>query len=386
MIDTINIKMLYPQFKIINPELFNPDFKIFSDVPPELKRSPHKVFRKYMQNASADDKSEGIYKPSLTIYRYYVEGKLEYHLHIQFSAPKLLNSNNVQEISAGELDAVIDTLAHKLRTMGIDVSHSVLRQAEVTKVHFGKNIEIKLPLTVIDVISELKKADMGKWMELNERDYKNGGESLYLYNGSRNHIFYDKVKELSKPKNRSYDKDKTTLEKRLGEELEVTKKQILRFEVRFTNAKLLKNTVNQILHTHHDNIKLETVFDELLWKDCLLAEWHSIINRPANQLAFKTSVTPEDALNLLISRQVGKDSNVHALNKILISFGLYQIINCLGIKILKDKIMHYLDEKTCGNRLDEKIRNAVAELKDIPLSEQVSVIEKALQEFERYQT
>ena len=386
MIDTSNVKVSYPQFKLTHPELFSPDFKLFdkSSISPELLRTPQKIFRKYTQNASADDKSDGIYKPCLTLYRSYTEGKLEYNLHIQFSAPKLLNSNNVQEIRADELDAVIAALGYKLRTMGVEVSDAVLRQAEVTKVHFGKNMELQAPLTVAEVIAELNKADMGKRMEVNHRDYKNGGESLYFYNASRNVIFYDKVKDLGKSKGVSIDKDKTVFEKELGKRLERDKKQIARFEVRFTNGILVRSIINKGLHAKHEIITLEHVFDEGLWKSSLLDEWHTIIDRPANQLAFKTKLSIEDVFHTLVARQQGAKSNVHTLNKVLISFGLYYFINQLGVKILKNKIFTFWSKRTCERRLDEKIAQAVVELKDLPPNEIISLIERNLQEFKRH--
>lgn len=386
MIDTIVIKIKHPYFEVRHPQLFSPDLTIHTatDIPRELLNKPQKLFKKYVQNPSAEDKSEGIYKPCLTVYRYYIEKRLEYHLHVQFSVPKMLNKNNVQEISPTNFPRILDNLRCKLNAMGIAVEEEILTVAEVTKMHLGKNIEIKLPMNLTDVIAEIKKAEMGKHMETTQRDYKNGGESLYLYNSSHNHIFYDKVKDLLKPKNVSADKDKTTAEKMIGETLEKAKRQILRFEVRFTNATIVRKVVNRNMHTSYPYITFGMIFNEDLWKNSLLEEWHSVINRPANQLAFKTSISAEDALNLLISRQTGKASNVHSLNKTLISFGLYQIVNKLGAKVFKNKIEKYWDKKTCGERLTQKMREAVAELKDIPLSEHINMVEKALQEFKRF--
>ncbi len=386
MIDTIVIKIKHPSFEVRHPEFFSPDLTIHTsnDIPRELLNRPQKLFKKYVQNPSTEDKSEGRYKPCLTVYRYYIERKLEYYLHIQFSAPKVLNSNNLEEISVTDFARMVDNLRCKLQTMGIAVEEEKLSTAEVTKMHLGKNIEVKLPMNLTDVIAEIKKAEMGKHMETTQRDYKNGGESLYLYNSSHNHIFYDKVKDLLKPKNVSADKDKTTAEKIIGETLEKAKRQILRFEVRFTNVAIVRKVVNKILHTSYPYITLGIVFDEELWKGCLLDEWHSVINRPANQLAFKTSVSPEDALNLLIARQTNKKSNAHTLNKVLISFGLYQIVNKLGAKVFKNKIERHWDKKTCNERLTQKMKDAVTELKDIPLSEHISMVEKALQEFKKF--
>jgi hypothetical protein len=96
------------------------------------------------------------------------------------------------------------------------------------------------------------------------------------------------------------------------------------------------------------------------------------------------TLSPEDVLNTLISRARDGDTSVHSLNKVLISFGLHQLINQLGAKTVKNKFLTTWSEKTCITRLDEKIESSAVMLQDVPSCEVVSVVEKGLVEFKRY--
>jgi hypothetical protein len=85
---------------------------------------------------------------------------VRYDLHIEFSVPKLLNGNSVQEYNDTDFDRVIEELQARLSQMGIKIFKVLLRKAIVVKAHFGKNIVLPAPMTVQDAISTLYKADI----------------------------------------------------------------------------------------------------------------------------------------------------------------------------------------------------------------------------------
>jgi hypothetical protein len=105
----------------------------------------------------------------------------------------------VQEIGEEYLGAVINLLKRQLSFMGIEVSQEALYKAIVIKAHFAKNIPLPHPLNSQDAIAGLYKADMGKGKDINMREYRNGGTSLYFYATYYNVIFYDKIRDISTP-------------------------------------------------------------------------------------------------------------------------------------------------------------------------------------------
>lgn len=384
MIDTVSLKIKHTEFRVLEPEMFYPELVIFTKATAPFKWKASQVFKKYIQNATKEDKFADCYKPLLTAYRRMGLDDFEYDLHIEFSVPKLLFGENLSELSDSDFPQVIRILKEKLLTMGIDTTENVLKKSVVTKAHFGKNIALPYPMTVRDVLNELKKADLGKRMEVNTREYRNDGESLYFYTSTHNIIFYDKVKDIEKTKNISVDKNKTDKERALIKERDMFREQVLRMEVRYNGLRTVASVVSKLLPEKPEYVSFELIFNRQLCKDALIRNWKDIADRPSNQLAFKMTLSPEDVLNALISRARSSKTSVHSLNKVLINFGLHQLINQLGAKTVKNKFLTTWSEKTCITRLDEKVQNSAVMLQDVPPCEVISLIENELAKFKNY--
>ena len=289
MLDTIALKLKYPAFRVTNPELFTPYFNTRENFNYSDYRFGKHRFIKCQQNPTLSDKLQGLYKPRLTGYVRFEGEKQTYELHIEFSIPKLLFGQNLQELENGDLDRVINILQTRLESMAIEVSKDTLRRATVVKVHFGKNISLLIPLTVEQAIGELYKADIGKTKDVNIRHYQNGGQSLYLYASSAHIIFYDKLREIITPKNRAVDKDKIKTEKLMLKGVDKDKQpEILRFEVRFAKQQSLNAFLSGVLGKKVNEITLERIFDKELCKKVLLVTWNKITMRPMSQIAMKT--------------------------------------------------------------------------------------------------
>ncbi len=386
MLDTVSLKIKYPEFQVVKPELFYPELVIKQGKEIPSTFNYQKSFKKYVQNSTFEDRQEDIYKPRLTAYRRFEDGELNYYLHIEFSIPKILYGNNLQEIIDSEncFKSLIVLLQRKLATMGINASEKAIKNSIATKVHFGKNILLPYPMTVRDVLAELKKADLGRRMEVNTREYRNDGESLYFYTSSHNIIFYDKMKDIEKTRNISVDKDKTKSEYGLLQDKLRKTEQVLRLEIRFNSQKSVYSFVSKLLPNKPEVITFESIFSEVLWKKAILKTWTDITDKPANQLAFKIDISSEDVLNTLIQRERTGKRNAHTLNKTLINFGLYFLVNEFGVRRVKNKLNALWSDKSCGLRLDEKIRDSAILLKDIPYTRGIAVVEEKLQEFKRY--
>lgn len=381
MLDTVILKMTHPSFAVVKPELFTPVLTIHSHAPGDVPMN--NIRRTFIQNPSMEDKREGFYKPRLTVERRPKDDVLEYELSIELSIPKLLYGNNIQELRETDLDQVVMLLKSRLFLMGIDTEKEVIKNATVATVHFGKNILLPYPLSSTEAIRDLQKAEMGKTLDVNHRHYANGGEALYFYSSTKNFVFYDKVKDISKPKNKSMDKEKVRYEKELIENGALKGLEVLRYEIRLNRQVTIKSYLTKITKTKYDDISFKNIFKEILWKTVIVGSWEEIMSRPYNQLAFKMEMTDEEVLNALIQKKLGLKRDAHSLNKIINGFGLYSLIKKLGVKLVREKFTKEWSSKSCGNRLDEKIKQSAVALEDVPNTQAITIIDQTLRKFER---
>jgi hypothetical protein len=163
MLDTIAIKITYPSFMVGNPNLFTPALNI-NDKTTDFNYGRHK-FQKFIQNGTLADKQAGIYLPRLTVYKRFEDYREIYDLHIEFSVPKLLNNNSVQEYDEADFDKVISILKARLTKMEIRIFETLLRKAIVVKAHFGKNIPLPPPMTVQDAAVQASMASLRSYGE-----------------------------------------------------------------------------------------------------------------------------------------------------------------------------------------------------------------------------
>ncbi len=387
--DTLCIKIKYPAFKVIIPQLFAPSLIIKEYVPvPYNPQTPNAYsqnrYKKYTQSMSASDKKNSNYKPKLTAYqRFDNDNKQKYELHIEFSAPKLVFGNSVQETGEEYFEATISQLKRKLSFMGIDVSEEALRKAIVIKAHIAKNIPLPHPLNSQDTIAGLYKADMGKGKDINMREYRNGGTSLYFYATYYNVIFYDKLRDIATPRNKAVDKDKLKSEKAFIRDNNF-EQEILRFEIRLNKQTKLNHFLGEMLGKKIESITFEEIFKKDIWQKALLKTWGEITNIPANQLAFKMGNTPDEIFDEMIKTLNPENkTKAHSLNKTLASFGLYTIIQNKGVRWTRNRIEKNWTEKSWG-RLSEEIKDTATSLKNIPDLNAVGDIKSALDKFERY--
>lgn len=383
MLDTVAIKITYPSFMVGNPNLFTPALNI-NDKTTDFNFGRHK-FQKYIQNATLADKQAGIYLPRLTVYKRFDDYKTIYDLHIEFSVPKLLNNNSVQEYDETDFEQVINILQARLAKMEIRIFEALLRKAIVVKAHFAKNIVLPSPMTVQDAISTLYKADIGKTKDVNIRHYGNNGQALYFYASSANIIFYDKLKDIQTPKAKAVDKDKVYLERLLTDIWDADQKpEILRFEIRLAKQQSLTSFISKIKKEKINRITFEELFKKELWQKALLAKWSEIIKSPASQLAFKLERPTEEVFDAIIAGLTSKKKKqAHSLNTALASLGLYSLINQYGVRKTRDKIEKNWTNKS-WTRLSGKIKISATTLRGTPPSLAISEIQSALEKFERY--
>lgn len=365
-----------------NPNLFTPALKIQDQTNYDYGRHN---YQKFTQNATLKIKQTGIYLPRLTVYQRFEGFKPKYELHIEFSIPKLLFGNSVQEYDDTDFDRVISELKSRLAKMDIRIFEAILRKAVVSKAHFGKNIVLPKPMTVQDAISTLYKADVGRAKDINIRHYGNNGQALYFYASSANIIFYDKLKDIQTPKAKAVDKDKFKQERLFVDGLNREQRpEILRFEIRLAKQQSLDAFLSKTMDEKIKSISFEVLFNKELWKKVLLSSWKEIIKSPASQLAFKWERPLEEIFNAMISGLSDKNrKQAHSLNMALASLGLYSLINQYGVRKARDKIEKNWTNKS-WQRLSNKIKASATTLRGVPPSLAISNIQSALEQFERY--
>lgn len=388
MLDTVNIKMSgNNSFFVDRPDNFSPEFKprVYGQLSETEKRQDRKVFytaKFVLKKGILLDE----YQPRVEIYEDvdYEKREISYVLKIEFSNPKLLLENSVLEIKEGDQSRIMQTLERKLRSCGIKLNGDRLPYAIVGKVHFAKNIILPDNILMANILEEFSKASMGKSYDITKTKHTNTSETLQHFCGSRDHSFYDKVKDILRPQNKSTDKEKTSYEKELIYTYNLKKKSIFRYEYRLNRIETIKSEINNFYKRHYtEAVLFKDLFSEALWREMIIKSWDRIIQRPTNQLALKFSLEDSDIFKhmLVQSRQSKKDG--HSQNIALISFGLAMLAKKYGIAFIRSEYKKIWSDRACGERLDRKIEEAEKLLKGLPYSDDIAFVDQAIRAFKR---
>jgi hypothetical protein len=292
MIDTIILTIPRGSYKL-RPETFTPNANI-------LLR-PGNYLIKCINNATATDKKEGIYRPRLTLIKRMTRKEDEIPLKIEFSAAKMLYGNNVNELEEKDFEKVIVNLHKIMKEMGVLVEYEELRNAKVSAFHPSKNIELTNGYSSSFVITEIRKIDVSKKMDLNRDSFRNSGQSLQFYTNSHSLVVYDKVHDLKKPENRAIDKDQNFLQLSLFETLtKEKKKEILRMEVRIAKKVKMNAMLKQL------GIPIDPTFKDVFKKNVcqkiLLTYWNEIITSK-NMFLFENENNPKKTLDRIFKNK-----------------------------------------------------------------------------------
>lgn len=233
MVDTIILTLPYGRFMITKPDNFTPAARNLQEI--------RAVFMKFYNNPTAESKRLGVYNPRLTLYK---RGGT-YELKIEFSAPKLLYKNNLQESVSSQFGQLVETLQRRMEAMGVLVTIPTLKEASVVSFHPSKNIPINGGYSAMGVIKEISKINLTGKLDLDKTKFRNDGHSLQFYAKSHALVLYDKVQDLEKTEKRSLGKDQRLQQQSLFDFIKQPRKpEILRIEARLSE-KLKMNDVLQ---------------------------------------------------------------------------------------------------------------------------------------------
>jgi len=239
MLDTIALSIPRHDFIIKHPERFSPHADVVQS------SVPTKGLVKATYNPTKQEKMEG-YKPRLTLF------KRPYNsiwLKIEFSAPKLVFSNNFEELaSSDQLSLVIEKLQDALGKMGILIKDRVLEEAKISAIHYSKNILLDRTTPCYLLIQTLEKLDLSSKLDLTQTDFRNGGQMAKFHASTYEVALYDKVKDLEQAKKYG---DKRGIESDYTCKIDLFANnsrppEVLRIEARLTSRKIksLFNTLN----------------------------------------------------------------------------------------------------------------------------------------------
>lgn len=253
-------------------------------------------YDKYVRNPSRIEKETGKYYPRLTGYkRRFTQ---EANVRLEFSAPKLVYLNNLDELQEKDFPKVLKTLQERLKTMGVIVSSNILEKASVSSVHFSKNIQLEDGYTANHLISEMNKVDLRKSFDFAKTRFMNDGQSLYAHATSHQFVIYDKIADMNKDKKRAVDKDQTCYQKTLFADLNKDKdlQEVIRFEIRLNHKQKMNKVLEDLGYSKNPTFK--EVFNTQMSKDVVSSYWKHLIKERSLGL-FSMAVSIKDILRTL---------------------------------------------------------------------------------------
>lgn len=369
MIDTIILSL--PRTKVLTLDLSGYNVQSWD------LQAKTKNYHKFVKNPSPRDKESGLYFPRLTGYRRKY-GKMEWNasVKIEFSAPKLLYENNLDELTDRQFGALVDALHDRLNRMGVVITKKDLIEADVMAVHYSKNIELQNGYTAQHVISELGKINLNKRFDLTKARYINDGQSLYAYTVAHSLIVYDKIADLKRDKKRAIDKEQPALQMNLFGQLQQASKEVLRFEVRLSQRQKMNAIFKQLGFA--ENPLLKDVFSTAKSKAVVNLYWQTMVAEQSLML-FAYPLTTKDLLKqVLLARKSAKGKTAIYLTGLLLLAR-----DGSGMRELRAVIAKRANDRT-WYRLVADLKETTALLNKLKPTEWYEQVCKAFQSYQPY--
>ncbi len=331
-------------------------------------------YAKFIKKPTKEDLESGHYFPKITGINRTKNGKIEASIRAEFSIPKLLFMNNVDEAEEKDFGLVIQILKERFFTMGLVVTEQTLRMASVSAVHYSKNILLTEGYTSQFVISELNKIDLKKYLDFSKTKFTNDGQGIYMYSVAHSFVIYDKVADIKKPSKRAFDKDPTRHQRTLFDEIQERKDlyEVLRLEIRLSQKKKMNYLFTQLKIKPHPT--LEEVFCEKTSKAVIHHYWETLVKNNSATL-FSPSLSPKETLKqvFIANPKLGPKQALYFASLLIMS----QDSN--GIRELRS----ILDKYSVSNwsRTKKDIDVATNLLKNLRPRDWFDQIEKAINEF-----
>lgn len=278
MIDTVILNIEGGSIRSIKDERV-PDWDL---------HSKSNAFSKFTKNQTALQKRDGIYRPRVTGIK---RGKSRI-ARIEFSVPKLIHGNNIDEVTDSDFPAVLKVLRERLIDLGIIVTEKTLREAKVGTFHPSKNIILSSHYTVSEILTELSKVNLTQKMELTKQTFYNGGESLQFWSKSHSLVIYDKKKDYGKSKGGASDKDRLPVTQSFLDQIYLMP-EILRMEVRLSEKRKMNEVLSKL--KYDINPIFEDIFKLEICQKIVMYYWQTLIVNE-NRFVFSSATAPQSFL------------------------------------------------------------------------------------------
>lgn len=288
MIDTVILEIPIEYTAITDHSQFSPSTKEVLD--------DEQGFSKCVNNPKGADKKSGIYKPRLTV----IKRAQKLYLKIEFSLPKLLFGNNLDELEEKDFELIVKTIQSKIKEMGVLLWSYQIEDAEVIGFHPSKNIPLSKGYTSVFVIRELFKINPNQKFDLTRIVYRNNGEELQIYSNSNSCVFYDKIKDLNKPAKRAVDKDQTKQQIDLFNYLKREKRnlEVLKIEVRLNHKDKMMEVLEKVGFA--DTPLFKNIFKKDLCQKIIKLYWEEFFGK--NLFLFSVNNNSQRILQMILMK------------------------------------------------------------------------------------
>jgi len=345
MLDTVIITIEESRFTIN-------DYSKFGTTKAEFNST--RGFRRFINNPTAQDKKQGIYKPRLTL----LKRGFSASIRAEFSVPKIIFGNNVDEVSEGNFPKIVKLLKEKLNEMGIWTTDKFIKEAKISGFDVSKNILLTNGYTSSFAIKELSKVNLNRKLDFNDTKFRNDGSSIQYYSNSHSFVVYDKINDLRQPQKRAIDKDQTKQQLNLLEKNQDYQehKEILRLEVRLRNKRKINSVIKNL--DYPNNPLFRDIFNKTLCQKIIKHYWQEIV-ADKNMFLFDMISGPLRTFqkNIKNNRHKGPRKNIYLT-------GLELLAKDKGIRELRQNIELIAKTNTWYgiNKDIEKINNYTKEL------------------------
>lgn len=342
MLDTIALSLNQTEFEITDMAKFSPSAQGLYALP-FYGLGARANFSCY-QNPTKSELAAGNYKPRLTLTKRKSHAGTGYAitLRCEFSAPKLLLGNNFSELRDADFAQLLDVLQNILSDMGVRIKKDTLRQAEISAIHYSKNVPLMDYTSCAMILGELSKINLTQRLDLSKTDYRNGGHAIRYHSNSYELAFYDKIKDMQQAQKngskRAIENDYEVQRDLFAKANTQQPLQVLRMELRIGNRTKLKSLL-QAMGIISD-MRFETLFSQAISQKMLLHFWQKI-SQDMPMLAL-SGFKPEDIYHALFTETKGKAKPAKLLQQI----GALAVIQNVGMRGLHSLISSHSNDRT----------------------------------------
>ncbi len=363
MLDTMAIILDSRQFQITDYERFSPSAQGLYEKP-YYRLGARANFNCY-QNPTKTDMNNGFYKPRLTLTKRMTrQSGFTVTLKIEFSAPKLIFGNNFDELTDNDFNEITDKLIDILSKMGVYTDYERMCEAQISAVHYSKNVPLTDYSRSSMIINELSKINLNKKLDLGKTDYRNEGMAIRYHANSYEVIFYDKMKDMQQAKiseKRAIEKDYYTQADLFSAGKYPKHLDVIRMEVRLGNRQKIKSLLSKL--DINVNLTFGNLFSSEISQKILNYFWQEISE---NMLFAVPNGKPEDIYQA-IEQATGKKAKPA---KILQNMAALNLIDSVGIRGLRALL-----DKHSSNRTWQRLKKELQNLK-LPQNQKFMAVKK----------